>query len=58
MQSMNAHTSTPPPSSPALRGWVKAALWALVLIVLGGVFAMYLQPDFMVDMANQVWACF
>jgi len=23
-----------------------------------GVFALYLQPDFMVTLAQQVWACF
>jgi hypothetical protein len=26
--------------------------------VLLGVFSLYLRPDFLVDLANQVWACF
>jgi len=26
--------------------------------VLLGVFALYTQPDFLVVLANQVWACF
>ena len=26
--------------------------------VLATGFAMYIQPDFMVQMANQVWSCF
>ncbi len=30
-----------------------AALAALALV-----FALYLQPDFMVTLAQQVWACF
>jgi hypothetical protein len=30
----------------------------LALAVLAGVFLLYTQPDFMVQMANQVWACF
>jgi len=30
----------------------------LALAGLSGVFAMYLQPDFMVTLAQQVWACF
>ena len=30
----------------------------LVLAALAGVFVMYTRPDFMVQMANQVWACF
>ena len=33
-------------------------LLAVVLVVLVGVFLMYTQPNFMVQMANQVWACF
>jgi hypothetical protein len=31
---------------------------ALTLVVLAGVFMLYVQPDFMVQMANQVWGCF
>ena len=27
-------------------------------VVLLGVFALYLQPDFMVTLAQQLWACF
>jgi hypothetical protein len=36
----------------------KLLLFALATVVLAGVFLLYLQPDFMVQMANQVWACF
>jgi hypothetical protein len=32
--------------------------WALALLSLLGVFPLYLQPDFMVQLAQQVWACF
>lgn len=32
--------------------------WAATLAVLAGVFMLYLQPEFMVGLANQVWACF
>ncbi|MFT3720237.1 hypothetical protein [Pseudorhodoferax sp.] len=32
--------------------------WAAALAALAGVFALYLRPDFMVDLANQLWACF
>jgi hypothetical protein len=28
------------------------------LVVLGLVFAMYTRPDFMFNLANQVWGCF
>ena len=28
------------------------------LLVLALVFALYLQPDFMVTLANQLWSCF
>lgn len=30
----------------------------LALAALVGVFLMYTRPDFMVDMANQLWSCF
>lgn len=33
-------------------------LGALAAIVLAGVFFLYTQPDFMVQMANQLWSCF
>ena len=28
------------------------------LVALGLVFAMYTRPDFMFNLANQVWGCF
>lgn len=30
----------------------------LAVGVLTGVFLLYTQPDFMVQMANQLWSCF
>lgn len=36
----------------------RLALWAAVLLVLGLVFMLYLQPEFMLGMADQLWACF
>lgn len=36
----------------------KAALWAAVLLVLALVFCLYLQPQFVIHMADQLWACF
>lgn len=32
--------------------------WTAALVVLGAVFAAYLQPSLMVELANQLWACF
>ncbi len=29
-----------------------------VLAVLAAVFMLYTRPDFVVDMANQLWSCF
>lgn len=29
-----------------------------VLILLGGVFMLYLQPEMMVVLADQLWSCF
>lgn len=36
----------------------RLGLTGLAAVVLAGVFLMYTRPDFMVQMANQVWACF
>lgn len=36
------------------RSIVAAALLAVLL----GAFALYLQPDFMLTLADQIWACF
>jgi hypothetical protein len=33
-------------------------LTALAVAVLMAVFAMYTQPDFLVQMTNQLWSCF
>ena len=36
----------------------KLLVWAVAVAVSLGVFSLYVQPDFMVMLANQVWACF
>lgn len=36
----------------------KWVVGATVLAVLLAVFALYLQPDFMRTVADQIWACF
>jgi hypothetical protein len=33
-------------------------MWTGVVAALLGVFSLYTQPDFLVTLANQVWACF
>ena len=38
--------------------WRHGLGWALIAVVLAGVTSLYLQPDFMVSVAQQVWACF
>ena len=52
------HTPTTTASTFMLRPWQRAAVWAVVLSALLGVFALYLQPTFMVALADYVWACF
>ena len=37
---------------------LRLLMGVLAMGVLGAVFLLYSQPDFMVQMANQVWACF
>jgi uncharacterized membrane protein YraQ (UPF0718 family) len=36
----------------------KIAGWALAAAALAGVFAAYLSPHVVVDLANRLWACF
>ncbi len=36
----------------------RLVLWGAVAAALLGVFYLYTQPDFLVQLANQVWACF
>jgi hypothetical protein len=33
-------------------------IWAVVALALGAVFMAYIRPEFMVDLANQIWLCF
>ena len=36
----------------------KLVVWVSAVAALLGVFSLYTQPDFLVTLANQVWACF
>ena len=37
--------------------WQRILIWAAILAVLLAVFALYLQPQFMLTLADRVWAC-
>ncbi|MES2509395.1 MAG: hypothetical protein V4625_05660 [Pseudomonadota bacterium] len=37
---------------------LKLATWTGAVLLCLGVFALYTQPEFLVTLANQVWACF
>jgi hypothetical protein len=41
-----------------VRAYRRLAGWAIAAIALGAVFLGYTNPHLMVDLANQVWACF
>jgi hypothetical protein len=36
----------------------RALAWAAAGLALAAVFAAYLQPGLVVDLANQLWSCF
>jgi hypothetical protein len=36
----------------------QAILILLALAALAGVFALYTRPDFLLQLSNQIWACF
>jgi len=42
----------------APRPRLRAAAWAACLLALALVFAAYLSPHLVVDLANRIWACF
>jgi hypothetical protein len=33
-------------------------VWAVAAVALGAVFMAYIRPEFMVELANQIWLCF
>ncbi len=42
----------------AMRNARTWAGYAAALLALAAVFSLYLQPDFLVGLSNQLWACF
>ncbi|VUZ22955.1 Uncharacterised protein [uncultured Comamonas sp.] len=48
----------PAPASRQRPVWLRALAWLAAALVLLAVFGLYLEPDFMLTMADQVWACF
>ncbi|MEA3393066.1 MAG: hypothetical protein U9R55_00380 [Pseudomonadota bacterium] len=38
--------------------WLKWLAYGSAVLVLLAVFALYTRPDFLVTLANEVWACF
>jgi hypothetical protein len=36
----------------------RALIWASVFAALAAVFMAYIRPEFMVELANQIWLCF
>ncbi|UFS57024.1 hypothetical protein LN050_04140 [Comamonadaceae bacterium M7527] len=64
----STHTKVQPattPTSQPAEGAKVARYWPLWVVatamsasLMWGVFTMYTRPDFVVDMANQLWSCF
>ena len=52
---MNNPSPQPPPYWPR---WLRWLAWGVAVVVCLGVFALYSVPEFMVMLADQVWACF
>ena len=51
-------TTTNKPWAPSARGAARWGVALVVLIVLAAVFGLYGRPDFLVQLANQLWTCF
>jgi hypothetical protein len=37
---------------------IKASVFAGAALACAGVFSMYAKPEFLVELANQLWSCF
>ena len=38
--------------------WRKILVWTAIMLMLSLVATLYLRPDFVISMADQLWACF
>jgi hypothetical protein len=36
----------------------RVLIWAATMAALAAVFMAYIRPEFMVELANQIWLCF
>ncbi len=41
-----------------MRNHLRLWLWGSPLLVLLAVFSLYLRPDFLLTLADQLWSCF
>jgi len=41
-----------------MKTWTTWLAYGAAVLVLLAVFALYTRPDFLVTLANEVWACF
>lgn len=57
MEGVEGETGTPG-AAPAARHLGRAALWVAGAAVLALVALAYLDPHLMLDIADQLWACF
>ena len=61
MPDLHAPTQAQPEAGEVTVGMNRRWRWpayGLAAVVLGLVFALYVQPDMMVTLAGQLWACF
>ena len=45
-------------SPPDLPRWARVLMVSLALAACLAVFGLYLQPDFLVSLADRMWSCF
>lgn len=47
-----------PTTIPRWQRWLAWLAWVLALLLCLAVFGLYTRPDWMLMIANQLWACF
>lgn len=58
MQAVTTDQPTQHQADASLPRWLRWGLGAAAVLATLGVFALYQRPEFLINLADQLWACF